>query len=131
MEILEDQLNESFLSRLAAEAVSLLCVRDFATLTQRFSYALAHNREPAAAVAIDLARCFTEAPSVEAAMAPDNARYKVRHFEPNDVPLHALVECRFTSASDDTLLVELVVIGKGRMALLLEQISVFPAEAAA
>ena len=63
-------------------------------------------------------------------MVPRNARYKVGFFGPNDIPLHALVECRFLSASDDMLLVELVVAGRDPMALVLEDISVVPAQSA-
>ena len=120
MEVFDDQLEAGALKQLAAAAVSLLCARDFTALTERFPYMLAYDRDPAAAVAMDLARCFAEAPSVEAVLQPENAHYKVGYFTPNDITLHTLIECRFTSPSGDELLVELVVIGKDRLMLALE-----------
>ena len=131
MEISVNQVEDAFLTRLAVEAIGLLCDRNFETLTQRFPYALAHDRDPAAALAADLAQCIAEAPSVEPEITFDNARYRVRYSKPNDVVLHAVVECRFASPSGDSLLVELVVVGKDRMFLALEQISVDLAAAAA
>ena len=130
MQVAETQLEERSLIRLSTEAVVLLCARDFDTLTQRFPYALACDRQPAAAVAQDLAQCFAQAPSVEAALTPDNARYKVGYFQANDITLRALVECRFNSPLGDELLVEMIVTGKDRMNLALEDMSVFLADPA-
>jgi hypothetical protein len=130
MEISEDKLDERSLLGLAEQAIGFLCARDFESLTQRFPYAVACGRPPAAAVAADLARTLRELPSLEASLQTQNARYKVGYFEANDVTLHAEIQCRFTAPSGDTLEVDFVVIGHGAMGMALETIAAFPANPA-
>jgi hypothetical protein len=131
MEIRADQLDEATLLALAAQAVELLCARDFAVLTDRFVYALAYGRDPAAAVASDLASCLEQVPRLEALFTAENARYRVDYFQSNDVTLHAAVECRFGSPWGDALLVDMVVVGNGRLDLALESIIALPADTSA
>lgn len=129
MEIHEDQLDRATLLALSAQAIELLCAGEFDGLAKRFPYAVAFGRPPAVAIAMDLASELSKAPGLEASMRPANGHYRVGYFESNDVTLHASVDWRVVSPSGDTLVVDMVVIGNGRMDLALEGIVVLPADA--
>ncbi len=108
---IDAQTDASTLSGFGVEAVDLLCSSDIDTLVERFGYALAHGRKPAAAIREDLARCLAEVGSTALVSAPEDSPGKVKYFEPSDTGLFAVVECFAITDNGSKLLVELVVTG--------------------
>lgn len=89
----------------------MLSSADIDSLANRFGYALAYGREPAAAIREDLARCLAEVGSAALVSSLMPSSVKVKYFEPNDSGLFALVECIAPTDNGSKLLVELVVTG--------------------
>lgn len=79
---------------------------DYAGLAERFGYARAYGREPAAAIEADL-RALAAPPQALAAGAV--TAIAVEYFAPNDIGMFAIVECAIGAA----VLLELAVSGKG------------------
>ena len=112
------------LSALGAEAVSLLCSEDMTSLAKRFGYALAYNREPAAAIREDLRSCLAAVRAASLTPAPKHTP-TVKYLEPNDAGLFAVVECVALTDNGAKVLVELIVTDKqGDKHVTLEQISI-------
>ncbi|HEY3897981.1 MAG TPA: hypothetical protein VGM54_05165 [Chthoniobacter sp.] len=113
MKLLPDQTDEASLSCLGREALSLLENRDFQSLVDRFGYALAFGRSPAAVIEEKLHSCIAQyrastegQPSVLPSMI-------VKYFKPNDSGLFAVVECVFISPEGCPILAELIVTSSG------------------
>lgn len=123
MQLREDQVGVQALTAVGVEAVNLSCSLDFGAFTSRFPYALAFDRDPATAVEADFASCFAEVTTAQVLLEPNQARYSVKYFMPNDVPLFAIVECRIPVGFGGSLLLEFIVVGKERKALALEGVS--------
>lgn len=87
----------------------MLMQRDYSGLVSRFGYALAHDREPTAAL---------EADYLKAAASPlegerqEKSSVRVKYFESNDTGLFAVVECVVPMADQGAVLLELIVTGK-------------------
>jgi len=110
MKLLPSQTDERSLSALGEEARALLLRRDFALLANRFGYALAYDRAPAAAIEADYLRA---AASPLTASTNAHQPIGVKYFALNDTGLFAVVECPVPVAEGATVLLELVVAGKG------------------
>lgn len=88
----------------------MLMRHDYSGLANRFGYALAYVREPAAAIEADFS---------EAAQSPFNAvpgecpSIVVKYFKPNSTGLFAVVECTVLVAEGTSVLLELIVSGNG------------------
>ncbi len=85
----------------------MLMQRNYAGLANRFGYALAYDRAPAAAI---------EADFLSAVASPCKVAHPpiaVRYFAPNDTGLFAVVECTVPVADGAAVLLELIVTGKG------------------
>jgi hypothetical protein len=101
----------------------MLCAGDFASLTQKFGYALAYDRDPSAALAQDVSSCLDEVGAIAVA-GPSKAPNRVSYFKGNDTGLFALVECDVLADTGAELLLELIVSSKGGdRYVTLEQIS--------
>lgn len=112
------------LNALGNEAVRLLGEKDIKGLAGRFGYALAYNRNPAAAIEQDLNSCLAEIEASSVAPTPTQTP-TVKYFGPNDTGLFAVVECVALADNGAKLLVELIVTDKeGEKFATLEHISV-------
>jgi hypothetical protein len=80
MLIPDRQTDEDSLAIFAAEAVRLLCSGNFADLAERFGYALAFDRDPAAAIGEDLSLCLAQLHAAGFRPAPSRPAVKVRLF---------------------------------------------------
>jgi hypothetical protein len=121
MKLLPTQTDERSLSRFGEEASSLLVRGDFAGLAKRFGYALAYDREPAAAMASDYAKA---AASPIQAAREEGVAVAVKYFKPNDAALFALIECTVPIAGKGAVLLELIVRKNGEEKhLMVEDIS--------
>jgi hypothetical protein len=124
MRILDNQLNDTALSRLGIEAVGLLLSGDYVELAHRFGYAMTYEREPAEAIKEDFASCI---PSLSLS-ALDHTKVEpsiaVTYFKSNESSLLALVECT-VQMGNAQVLVELVASrGRDGIYLTLEDLNV-------
>ena len=110
MRIAADQTDERSLSCLGEEVIALLGSGNFEALANRFGYALSFGRDPATAIEADLIACRTAEVECQKGGSP---AVSVKYFKTNDTNLVALVECVTQVADDLTVLVELIVTGKG------------------
>ena len=127
MKLLPSQTAESFLAIIGKEARALLMRRDYAALANRFGYALAYDRSPAAAIEADFVRAVSSPITVgSGAYLP--VAVTVKYFLPNDSGLFAVVECLVPVGEGTAVLLELVVAGKGEEKhITVEDISGVPA----
>jgi hypothetical protein len=79
-------------------------------LANKFGYALAYGREPAAAIEIDFLGAAAS-PHLVASDAP--TPIVVGYFRPNSTGLFALVECTVPVAEGSAVLLELIVTERG------------------
>ena len=84
--------------------------RDYSGLANRFGYALAYDRAPAAAIEIDFLSAVASPHSVHSDACPQTV---VKYFAPNDTGLFATVECTVPVAPGAAVLLELIVSGRG------------------
>lgn len=84
--------------------------RDFEALANRFGYALAWDREPAAALKADYERA---ASSPLQAKPVAGVSVVVKYFKPNDTGLFAVVECAIPLVEGGAVGMDLIVAGKG------------------
>ncbi len=110
MKLLPAQFETAALLELGYEARALLMQRDFSALANRFGYALAYGRPIAAALEAD---CINPVTSALPSASNDNQPVSVTYFAPNETGLFALVECIVPTSNDKSLLLELIVAGKG------------------
>jgi len=124
MKLLPEQTNETSLLRFGQEAVSLLEKRDFQSLADRFGYALACGRNPAAAIESDFQPCPAEFHASSEPPTAVSSSIVVKYFKPNDTNLFAVVECTHIAAEGCPILTELIVTSSGEdKHIFLEQIS--------
>jgi hypothetical protein len=121
MKLSSSQTDVASLTQFGREAVAMVERRDFSALAERFGYALSYDRNPALAIENDFAQCIAEA---ESPSSNTEQSIQVKYFQPNSIPLYALVECVTTVSQNATVLVELVVASEGNEKhITLEQIS--------
>jgi hypothetical protein len=106
---IDQQTDQTSLAVHGAEAVRLLCSGEIDALASQFGYALAYQRQPAAAIREDLRRCLAEINASSLALGAELPT--VKYFEPNNAKLFALVECLAIADNGRRVLVELVVAG--------------------
>ena len=106
MKLAQNQVNPEALTLLAKEACDLLLNENFLALANNFGYALSFGRAPAQAIALDFAESVKKAkPSI-----PNPKRgISIKYFNPNEIPLHAVIECVLPIGKDSAVLVEMVV----------------------
>lgn len=108
MRLLLKQTDETTLASFGKEAAALLMQRDYASLANRFGYALAYGRELAVAIEED----YERAAATPFETNPDSVpSVEVRYFNPNSSGLFAVVECVVPVAEKSAVLLELVVTG--------------------
>jgi hypothetical protein len=93
MRLLNSQINELSLSGFGEEACRLFIARDFRGLAEKFGYALAYNRDLAAAIEADFDSCLSgnsESRNEQGAIVKS---ITVKNFQPNDTGILAVVEC--------------------------------------
>jgi len=88
----------------------MLVRRDYSGLVNRFGYARAFDRDPAAAIEDDY---FSAAASPLEVEPNEDFRVTVKYFKPNSTGLFAVVECIVPVAERAAVLLELIVTGKG------------------
>lgn len=88
----------------------MLRQHNYSGLADRFGYALAHGRAPAAAIEADFLNC---AASSRITTSPENPSILVKFFAPNDTGLVAVVECNVPVHEETAVLLELIVTVKG------------------
>jgi len=110
MKLSPTQTNERSLSAIGEEACGMLMRRDYSGLANRFGYALAHDRAPAAAIETDFLRAVASPHHVRSDASPSIV---VKYFAPNDTGLFAVVECTVPVAPGAAVLLELIVAEKG------------------
>jgi hypothetical protein len=109
MRISELHLDQCSLENFGREAVILLGKGNFAALTERFGYALAHGRDPAEAIEEDLASSLLEHAAIAEQLAPS---ITIKYFQADviqNVGLVAAVECITHMAGGIPVLLALVV----------------------
>jgi hypothetical protein len=123
MKITDDQTGSGSLADFGSLATQLLCSGEFHALAQQFGYALAYDRDPAAAIREELSLSLTEIGASSLGQPPTSPP-SVSYFEPNDTGLFALVEQLIPTNSSGHVLLELVVSGQGPdKYVVLEQVS--------
>ena len=124
MRLLPNQTDEASFLNFGREAVSLLEMRDFPSLADRFGYALKVGRSPLVAIEGDFESCLAEfhaSPKPRPSVSPSMV---VKYFEPNSANLFALVECVFTTSEGCPILAELIVTLAGEdKQITLEEVS--------
>ena len=121
MKLLPGQIDERSLSGFGEEASAMLIRHDYSGLANRFGYALAYDREPAAGIEEDYLRAAISPLEMTTAAL---ASVKVKYFKPNGTGLFALVECVVPVAEKAAVLLELIVTGVGEeMHITVEDIS--------
>jgi hypothetical protein len=110
MKLPSAQTDERSLSAFGEEARAMLIRHDYSGLANRFGYALAFDRAPAAAIETDFLSAVASPHNVRSDTYPPTV---VKYFGPNDTGLFAVVECSIQVAEGATVLLELVVSGKG------------------
>lgn len=110
MKLLPTQTDESSLSAFGEEARAMLMRHDYLGLANKFGYALAYGREPAAAIETDFLRASASPYNVVSDAPPPIV---VKYFGPNSTGLFAVVECTVPVAEEAAVLLELIVAGKG------------------
>lgn len=88
----------------------MLMRHDYLGLANRFGYALAYGREPAAAIKTDFLGAAASPISIVSEAPPSIV---VKYFEPNSTGLFAVVECTVPVADGAAVLLELIVTGTG------------------
>lgn len=88
----------------------MLMQHDYSRLANRFGYALAYDRAPAAALETDFLNAVASPRNVVSDTHPSIV---VKYFAPNDTGLLAVVECTVPVAAGASVLLELIVTGKG------------------
>ena len=110
MKLLPSQTDEGSLSTFGEEACAMLMQHDYSGLANRFGYALAYDRAPAAAIETDFLSAVASSHNVVSDAHPSIV---VKYFAPNDTGLFAVVECTVPVADGAAVRLELVVAGKG------------------
>ncbi len=123
MKIMDDQVTPRALEDFGFQAAQLLCSGDFSTLAKHFGYALAYDRDPAAAIREELMSSLAELGAACLAPPPSTPP-SVSFFSPNDTGLLALVEQRIATDNDRHILLELILSTNGSdKHVFLEQVS--------
>ncbi len=113
MKLLPTQTSVESLSALGEWARALLMRHDYSGLANQFGYALAYDRLPSAALEAD----FLSAVASPIPVASDEKPARevtVKYFLPNDTGLFALVECAVPVSDGASILLELIVIERGK-----------------
>lgn len=110
LKLLSTQTDETTLLLFGEEARTLLINHDFSGLAARFGYALAYERAPSTALEVDF---LCAATSPLPAISTKNTPVSVKYFAPNEIGLFALIECLVPVTQDASVLIELIVAGKG------------------
>lgn len=113
MKLLDYQLDEHTLSKFGEEACQLFIARDFRVLADTFGYALAYDRDIAAAIEADFEHCLSGHCSQHGGQNSTIESVTVRHFQPNDTGLLAVVECVLVVGQEARVLVELIAAKNG------------------
>jgi hypothetical protein len=125
MKLLNSQICEPSLSNFGEEACRLFIARDFQGLADRFGYALAYDRDLAAAIEADFDHCLSGHSGARSEQASIVESVRVRNFQPNDTGLLAVVECILLVHKGARVLVELIAAKNGEnVHLYLEDINV-------
>ena len=112
MQIADSEFDEASLAALGVEALSLLSTGNLQVLAKRFGYAMAHGRDPATAIQVDLASALVSVGATSLVHADGHAP-KVFYYSPKEAGLLALIEGRAPTNNGKAILVELVVTGRG------------------
>jgi hypothetical protein len=88
----------------------MLMQRDYSGLANRFGYTFAYGREPAAAIEADFLKASASPYNAALGERPSTV---VKYFKPNSTGLFAVVECTVPVAEGASVLLELIVSGKG------------------
>ena len=121
---LEPGFTDDTLASLGENAVELLRRGEIGTLANRYGYALRCDRDAETAIRRDLARCLDEVGASTLKQEPSRAVRAVKHFQPSNSSLVAVVECEAPAMNEAVLLVELIVTRSGsEHHLTLEEIS--------
>jgi len=122
MELSVSPTDSSALHAAARQCAHLLCAADFEAIARSFGYAVALGREPASAIAADLAASLREV-GASGLVVNAEPEITIKYFEPHQ-GLFAVAECLLSTINDRRILMELVVTGsEGRTHLTLEQLS--------
>ena len=108
--------------------MSLLEKRDFHSLADRFGYALAYGRRPAAAIEEELGSCIAKYHASVEEKPSFSPSTVVKYFSENDSGLWVVVECVFITSEGCPILAELIGTASGEdRYILLEEVSLIGA----
>jgi len=125
MQLPREHTDEASLTHHGLEVVRLLRVGEFAMLAEQYGYAMAYGRPPVEALRDDLTKTIASAGGSALSNAlPD---VNVGYFAPNDVNLHAVVECyAAVVGSENAVLIELIITeARGEKHICIEDVSYF------
>ena len=105
------KIDDESLAALGSEAAGLLCTGQIGALADRFGYALAYGRDPAAAILADVRFGLGEVGTPTKAYTFTAEPATVKYLEPNTSGLFAVVECLVVAADGRKLMLELIVAG--------------------
>lgn len=109
MKLLGNQLDKQTLSKFGEEACRLFIARDFQALADTFDYAMAYDRNIAAAIEADFEDCLSghcPSPGTQDAIVKS---ITVKNFQPNDAGLLSVIECVLAVDREAQILIELIV----------------------
>jgi hypothetical protein len=124
MKLLNSQMSEPSVSGFGEEACRLFIARDFQGLADKFGYALAYNRDLAAAIEADFDHYLSSHSASRNAQRSTVKSVTVMYFQPNDTGLLAVVECVLVVDKGARVLIELIAAkNRENLSLYLEDIN--------
>ncbi len=93
--------------------MSLLEKREFHSLADRFGYAFAYGRRPAAAIEEELGSCIARYHASVGEQSSFSPSVVVKYFNENDSGLWVVVECVFITSEGCPILAELIGTASG------------------
>lgn len=113
MKITAKQINDIELKEHALKTIRLIEEEKYEALTDEYGYGLSFNENPAELIRKEISQCLEQAGKNATLVPRQNPYVVVKYFEPNNIPLVAVVEYSLAIENGTgTVFVELVVSGE-------------------
>jgi hypothetical protein len=113
MKITTKQINDIELKKYALRTIRLIEEEKYEALADEYGYTLSFNENPAEVIKKEISQCLEQAGNTATLVPIQNPDVIVKYFEPNDIPLIAVVDYSLAIENGTgSVLVELVVSGK-------------------
>ena len=113
MKITAKQINDVELKEHALKTIKLIEEEKYEVLADEYGYALSFNENPAEVISKEISQCLEQAGDNAKLVPMQKPNVLVKYFEPNDIPLVAVVEYSLAIENGTgAVFVELVVSGE-------------------